>query len=180
MPVAPYVTLEPARSYLHPGDSIVVDCKSSAPDSQVTWKREGHQRLPNNIQVCALEMSKMCFSTSENDFLRLSIYLQQYGNQLVISNAQSNDAGKYICVCYTPDGQSFESEYELNVEIPPARNEIKPPQIEHAEAGSNVVLNCNSGRFANKHHWSRQQGHFAPGTDITSVCFENKFQFFNY
>ncbi|XP_055304959.1 basement membrane-specific heparan sulfate proteoglycan core protein isoform X6 [Sitodiplosis mosellana] len=142
IPSAPYVKLEPARSYLHPGDSIVVDCKSSADDSTVTWKREGFQRLPSNFR--------------------------QQGIQLVISNAQSADAGRYICVCTTRDGQVFESEYELNVEVPPARNEIKPPQIEHAEAGSNVVLNCNPGRFANKYHWSRQQGHFAAGLDITS------------
>lgn len=93
---------------------------------------------------------------------------------MVISNAQASDAGRYICVCTTRDGQVFESEYELNVEIPPARNEIKPPQIEHAEAGSNVVLNCNPGRFANKYHWSRQQGHFAAGLDITSVNNEFK------
>lgn len=50
--VAPYVKLEPARSFLHPGDSIVVDCKSSSPDSTVTWKREGYQRLPSNFHVC--------------------------------------------------------------------------------------------------------------------------------
>lgn len=51
VPLAPYVQLEPARSFLHPGDSIVVDCKSSAEDSRVTWKREGYQRLPTNIRV---------------------------------------------------------------------------------------------------------------------------------
>lgn len=100
-------------------------------------------------------------------------FLKQQGNQLIITNAQSTDAGRYICECTTVDGQAFESEYELNVEIPPARNEIKPAQIEHAEAGSNVVLNCNPGRFANKYHWSRQQGHFAAGTDITSVNISN-------
>lgn len=51
VPLAPYVKLEPARSYLHPGDSIVVDCKSSAEDSTVTWKREGSPRLPSNFRV---------------------------------------------------------------------------------------------------------------------------------
>lgn len=91
---------------------------------------------------------------------------------MIITQAQSSDAGRYICVCTTPDGNEFESEYELNVETPPARSEIKPPQIEHAEAGSNVVLNCNPGQFANKYHWSRQQGHFAPGLDITSVSID--------
>lgn len=93
---------------------------------------------------------------------------------MIITNAQSNDAGRYICVCRTDDGQEFESEYELNVELPPARSEIKPPQIEHAEAGSNVVLNCNPGQFANRYHWSRQQGHFAAGTEIASVSFQTE------
>lgn len=50
-PLAPFVKLEPARSYLHPGDSIAVDCKSSSPDSTVTWKREGDRSLPSNIHV---------------------------------------------------------------------------------------------------------------------------------
>lgn len=95
--------------------------------------------------------------------------LQQQGIQLIITNAQDSDAGKYICVCRTRDGQEFESEYDLTVETPPARNEIKPSQTEHAEVGSTVVLNCNPGQFANKYHWSRQNGHFEPSTDISSV-----------
>lgn len=100
--------------------------------------------------------------------------LQQQGIQLIITNTQQTDAGKYICVCQTSDGQEFESEYELNVEMPPARNEIKPSQIEHAEAGTSVVLNCNPGRYANRYHWSRQQGHFAAETDISNVSFQSK------
>lgn len=106
-------------------------------------------------------------------YMRKCVYFQQQGIQLIITNAQSSDAGRYICVCVAEDGQEFESEYELNVETPPARNEIKPPQIEHAEAGSTVVLNCNPGQYANRYHWSRQQGHFAAGTDISSVSFSN-------
>lgn len=51
VPEVPSIKLEPARSYLHPGDSIVVDCKSSSADSIVTWKREGAQPLPSNIRV---------------------------------------------------------------------------------------------------------------------------------
>lgn len=50
-PLAPYVKLEPAHSLLHPGDSIVVDCKSSSEGSIVTWKREGERRLPYNFRV---------------------------------------------------------------------------------------------------------------------------------
>lgn len=88
---------------------------------------------------------------------------------MVITKAQIGDAGRYICVCETYDGHQYESDYELSIEIPPARNEIKPPQVEYADAGSNVVLHCNPDRFTTKYHWSRQQGHFAPGTDISSV-----------
>lgn len=51
VPEVPSIKLEPARSYLHPGDSIAVDCRSSSPDSIVTWKREGAQWLPSNIRV---------------------------------------------------------------------------------------------------------------------------------
>lgn len=96
---------------------------------------------------------------------------QQQSNQLIITSVQSTDAGRYICVCQTPDGQQYESEYELTVETPPVRNEVKPPQIEYAEVGSGVVLHCNPDRFTSRYHWSRQQGHFAPGTDISSVSF---------
>lgn len=125
--LVPYVKLEPARSFLHPGDSIAVDCKSSSPDSTVTWKREGGRSLPSSIHVSG----KCC------DTLLVFIYicymfilvLQQHGIQLIITNAQESDAGRYICVCRTNDGQEFESEYELNVESPPARNEVKPPQV---------------------------------------------------
>lgn len=95
--------------------------------------------------------------------------LQQQGNQLVITNAQNNDAGRYICVCQTPTGQEYESEYLLNIEVPPVRNEVKPAQVEYAEVGTSVVLHCNPDRYTTKYHWSRQQGHFSPGSDIGSV-----------
>lgn len=97
---------------------------------------------------------------------------------MVITNAQLNDAGLYICICHTADGKQSQSEYDLSVEVPPPRNEVKPPQIEHAEAGKNVVLNCNPERYANRYHWSRQQGHFAPGQDISSVCISVVLQIF--
>lgn len=48
----PYLKLEPARSYLRPGDSIVVDCTSSSSSSTpVSWRREGGQSLPYNFRV---------------------------------------------------------------------------------------------------------------------------------
>lgn len=122
--LVPYVKLEPARSYLHPGDSIAVDCKSSSPDSTVTWKRDGGRTLPSNIRVSVYINIHFLLNELTHIFK-----LQQQGIQLIITNAQESEAGRYICVCRTSDGQEFESEYELNVEIPPARNEIKPPQV---------------------------------------------------
>ena len=48
----PYLTLEPSRSYLKPGDSIEVDCVSSESHyAHVVWEREHGQRLPQNFQV---------------------------------------------------------------------------------------------------------------------------------
>lgn len=95
--------------------------------------------------------------------------VQQQGNQLYITDAQSGDAGRYICVCQTPNGEQFESEYVLTVENPPVKNEVRPAKIEYAEFGADTVLQCNPDRYTSKYHWSRQQGHFAPRADISSV-----------
>lgn len=94
---------------------------------------------------------------------------QQQGNQLIITNAQNFDAGRYICVCQTPNGEQYESEYVLTVENPPVKNEVRPAQIEYAEVGTNAVLRCNPDRYTTKYHWSRQQGHFAPEAEISNV-----------
>lgn len=106
--------------------------------------------------------------------MRFLIISQQAGNQLYISNVQPADSGRYVCVCYTYDGQQYESEYILNVEDEPARAEIKPPRIEHAEAGSTVVLHCNPERYANRYQWNRQHGQFAPGQITNSVRISDK------
>lgn len=48
----PYIKLEPARSFLRPGDSIVVDCSPSVKNAQpVIWERQGGQALPYNFKV---------------------------------------------------------------------------------------------------------------------------------
>lgn len=82
--MVPSIKLEPARSYLHPGDSITVDCKSSSPDSTVTWKREGDQRLPSNIRVSTnsnrkslrilnvIQICFLCFSIYSNKVFNCS------------------------------------------------------------------------------------------------------------
>lgn len=48
----PFLQLEPSRSYLKPGESIEVDCSSSAgPYVKVTWQRNNGGALPNNFRV---------------------------------------------------------------------------------------------------------------------------------
>lgn len=88
---------------------------------------------------------------------------------MIISNAQRQDSGRYTCKCVTDAGQQYMSEYELNIEDEPARNEVRPPKVEYAEVGSAVVLRCNADRNANHYHWSRQHGKFAPGQNVTGV-----------
>lgn len=96
---------------------------------------------------------------------------QQQGNKLVITNAQAQDSGLYSCICYTDEGQQYATEYELNIEEAPARNQM-PPKVEHADVGSTVVLRCNADRYPAKFYWTRQHGNFAAGQDVTSVRFD--------
>lgn len=66
VPEIPSIKLEPAHSFLHPGDSIAVDCKPSSPDSAVTWKRDGAQRLPSNIRVSTNSNRKILINLNVN------------------------------------------------------------------------------------------------------------------
>ncbi|KAG5681002.1 hypothetical protein PVAND_010471 [Polypedilum vanderplanki] len=135
----PFLTLEPAKSYVKPGGFAEVECTSSVgPHVKVTWEGLNGARLPYNFE--------------------------QYGNRLIINNAQRDDSGKYNCVCYGEDGQVYMSEYELVVEDKPA--ELVPPKVEHAEIGSNVVLRCNSKLPSATHVWTRQHGTF--GADVNT------------
>uniref|UniRef100_W4VRB4 Putative heparan sulfate proteoglycan 2 n=1 Tax=Corethrella appendiculata TaxID=1370023 RepID=W4VRB4_9DIPT len=138
----PVLKLEPSRSFLRPGDSLTVECSSSAgPHVNVKWERQGENRLPYNFR--------------------------QEGNRLIITNAHLNDAGKYTCVCYTDDGVQYFSDYELNVENAPAKHTARPPKVEHTEVGSTVLLKCNADRYPSSFQWSRQHGSFHPDTDTT-------------
>lgn len=48
----PFLKLEPSRSYLRPGESINVDCSSSAgPYARINWERKNGLELPYNFKV---------------------------------------------------------------------------------------------------------------------------------
>lgn len=95
--------------------------------------------------------------------------MQQVGNQLIISNAQSHDSGSYRCRCITDEGHVYTSVYELTIDSPPPHSETRPPKVEHAEVGSNVVLRCNADRYPATFQWTRQHGQFAVGQNLESV-----------
>ena len=138
------MTLDPSRSYLRPGDSVEVDCSSSAgPQVQVTWQRQNGEPLP--------------------------YHFRQNGNRLSITNVKSDDAGTYTCLCRTDDGQEYMSDYELNIEATPPGKQTRPPKVEYADVGSTVILKCNSDRYPSTFLWSRQHGTFNPDISITKV-----------
>lgn len=114
------------------------------------------------------------FRIAKRFYVRFCV--QQQGNQLVISNVQSHDAGRYTCICHTENGQQFLSEYELTVEEEPLKNEVLPPKVEYAEVGSTTTLKCNTDRHPIRYHWSRQHGQFSAGQDINGVRFLSPFR----
>ncbi|XP_070509913.1 basement membrane-specific heparan sulfate proteoglycan core protein-like isoform X1 [Chironomus tepperi] len=137
----PHLTLSTQRSYVKPGGSAEVECKSSAgPDVKVTWQGLNGEALPYNFE--------------------------QYGNRLIIRNAQNDNSGRYNCICFTNEGQAYLSEYELIVEEPPAKHIT--PRVEHAEVGASVVLRCDSQRSPSTYSWTKQHGSFPPDVDTHS------------
>lgn len=52
----PILRLEPTMSYLSPGESVTVDCSSSAGSHvPVTWERMGGSPLPYNFRVMSID-----------------------------------------------------------------------------------------------------------------------------
>lgn len=86
----------------------------------------------------------------------------------MIYNAREEDSGKYKCVCYTNDGNSYTTEYELIVEQPPPKI-INQKNIEYAEVGTTKQLHCNVQRTpGSSYSWERQHGSFSPDVDTSS------------
>ncbi|XP_055635671.1 basement membrane-specific heparan sulfate proteoglycan core protein isoform X6 [Toxorhynchites rutilus septentrionalis] len=140
----PILRLEPTMSYLIPGESIVVDCTSSAgAHVPVTWKRTGGLPLPYNFR--------------------------QDGNRLIVQDATESDAGKYTCICHTDDGLQYLSDFEL--QVTPARHPefSRTTKVEYADRGSTVKLHCNTDISPSSFKWSRDRGNFNADQNTTNA-----------
>ncbi|XP_050085737.1 basement membrane-specific heparan sulfate proteoglycan core protein isoform X14 [Anopheles aquasalis] len=130
----PILQLEPARSYVRPGESITVDCTSSAGESvPIRWEKADGTALPYNIR--------------------------QDGNRLFIANAREDDTGRYTCICYTEEGLRYITNFELQVEdntIPDIPRTAS--RIEYADRGTTARLQCNTDLYPASHQWSRSDG----------------------
>ncbi|XP_055550380.1 basement membrane-specific heparan sulfate proteoglycan core protein-like isoform X2 [Wyeomyia smithii] len=138
----PVLRLEPPVSYMNPGESIVVDCTSSAGTRvPVLWERVGGQPLPYNIR--------------------------QDGNRLIIQNAVEINTGKYTCICHTDEGQQYISDFELVVSSS-HESQSETPRVEYVDRGSTIKLQCNSDIHPTSYQWSRLLGSFNADLNITT------------
>uniref|UniRef100_A0A182RB94 Basement membrane-specific heparan sulfate proteoglycan core protein n=1 Tax=Anopheles funestus TaxID=62324 RepID=A0A182RB94_ANOFN len=138
----PILQLEPARSMVRPGESVVVDCSSSAgTDVPIRWEKSDGTPLPYNIR--------------------------QEGNRLYIQNAREDDTGSYTCICYTDDGLRYITDFQLEVEentIP----DVLPrstSRLEFAERGTTVKLQCNTDQYPTSYQWTRENGELPSDRD---------------
>ncbi|XP_058175045.1 basement membrane-specific heparan sulfate proteoglycan core protein [Anopheles ziemanni] len=140
----PILQLVPSRSFVKPGESLVVDCSSSAGTSvPIRWEKADGKSLPNNIR--------------------------QEGNRLYIQNAREDDTGKYTCICYTEDGLRYISDFHLEVEentIPDVPQSTS--RVEHADRGQTVRLKCNTDQQPTSFHWTRPDGSLPSDVDTRS------------
>uniref|UniRef100_A0A182FR49 Basement membrane-specific heparan sulfate proteoglycan core protein n=1 Tax=Anopheles albimanus TaxID=7167 RepID=A0A182FR49_ANOAL len=137
----PILQLEPARSYVRPGESITVDCTSSAGSNvPIRWEKADGTALPYNIR--------------------------QDGNRLLIANAREDDTGRYTCICYTDDGLRYITNFELQVEdntIPDIPRTSS--RIEYADRGTTARLQCNNDLYPATYQWSRSDGELPADQD---------------
>ncbi|XP_058452453.1 basement membrane-specific heparan sulfate proteoglycan core protein isoform X2 [Malaya genurostris] len=139
----PILRLEPTVSYLKPGESVEVDCTSSAGTHvPVVWERIGGKPLPYNFR--------------------------QDGNRLIIQDVTELDTGKYTCVCRTDEGLQYISDFELNVNpVKQPETLQKTAKVEYADRGSTVKLQCNTDIYPTSFQWSRDRGTFNADQNIT-------------
>uniref|UniRef100_A0A182NMM7 Basement membrane-specific heparan sulfate proteoglycan core protein n=1 Tax=Anopheles dirus TaxID=7168 RepID=A0A182NMM7_9DIPT len=138
----PVLQLVPSRSLVRPGESLEVDCSSSAGTNvPIRWEKADGMNLPYNIR--------------------------QEGNRLYIQNAREDDSGTYTCVCYTEDGLRYITDFQLEVEentIP----DVLPrstSRLEFAERGTTVKLQCNTDLYPTSYHWTRVDGEIPTDRD---------------
>uniref|UniRef100_A0A182W103 Basement membrane-specific heparan sulfate proteoglycan core protein n=1 Tax=Anopheles minimus TaxID=112268 RepID=A0A182W103_9DIPT len=131
----PILQLKPSHSMVRPGESLVVDCSSSAgPNVPIRWEKSDGTSLPYNIH--------------------------QEGNRLYIQNAREDDSGSYRCVCYTEDGLRYISDFQLEVEANTIPDVLprSTSRLEFAERGTTVKLQCNSDQYPTSYSWIRVDG----------------------
>ncbi|XP_041762389.1 basement membrane-specific heparan sulfate proteoglycan core protein isoform X4 [Anopheles merus] len=131
----PVLQLEPSRSMVRPGESLVVDCSSSAGTGvPIKWEKSDGTPLPYNIH--------------------------QEGNRLYIQNAREDDSGTYTCVCFTEDGLRYVSDFQLEVEENTISDVLprSTSRMEFAERGTTVKLQCNTDLYPTTYQWSRIDG----------------------
>ncbi|XP_065079146.1 basement membrane-specific heparan sulfate proteoglycan core protein isoform X5 [Ochlerotatus camptorhynchus] len=138
----PILRLEPTMSYLSPGESVTVDCSSSAGSHvPVTWERMGGSPLPYNFR--------------------------QDGNRLIIQNVAEADTGKYTCICRTDEGLQYISDFELQVSPGRLPESSRTSKVEYAHRGSTVKLQCNTDIHPTSFEWSRDRGSFNADQNTT-------------
>uniref|UniRef100_A0AAG5CPX2 Basement membrane-specific heparan sulfate proteoglycan core protein n=1 Tax=Anopheles atroparvus TaxID=41427 RepID=A0AAG5CPX2_ANOAO len=140
----PILQLVPARSYVRPGESLEVDCSTSAGTGvPIRWEKADGTALPSNIR--------------------------QEGNRLFIQNAREDDAGAYTCICYTEDGLRYISDFYLEVEENTIQDVPRSTsRIEQADRGQTVRLKCNTEQQPTAFQWSRTDGSLPSDTDTRS------------
>ncbi|EAA44666.5 AGAP003656-PA [Anopheles gambiae str. PEST] len=142
----PVLQLEPSRSMVRPGESLVVDCSSSAGTGvPIKWEKSDGTPLPYNIH--------------------------QEGNRLYIQNAREDDSGTYTCVCFTEDGLRYVSDFQLEVEENTISDVLprSTSRMEFAERGTTVKLQCNTDLYPTTYQWSRIDGELPNDRDTHGV-----------
>lgn len=114
-------------------------------------------------------------------------HAQQRGNQLIVEDARSDNAGTYRCKCLTAEGNAVVSEHILDVQSPGDERHLQPiatvattvaplpPRrllngyVEYSDVGTSVTLNCDGPAHGHRYQWTRQHGKITGVANTTSV-----------